>query len=143
MQSSRARCRLCMKSFKLGTMGKKALESHMASEKYKSIISRNQNNTSLGFMDRPRAAQGGSSAATGTTITTPTATNSTQWRISTLHYDISTLLAISHRHSGADVDFVRSTTPLTLRTINNHHSYKSNDRIDNDFKVMFPNSHLW
>jgi hypothetical protein len=25
------------------------------------IISRNQNNTSLGFMDRPRAAQGGSS----------------------------------------------------------------------------------
>jgi hypothetical protein len=32
-------CRLCMKSFKLGTMGKKARESHMASEKHKSIIS--------------------------------------------------------------------------------------------------------
>jgi hypothetical protein len=28
--------------------------------------------------------------------------NSTQRRIATLHYDISTLLAISHRHIGAD-----------------------------------------
>jgi hypothetical protein len=59
-------------------MGKKALESHMASEKHKSIISHNQNNTSLGFMDRPRAAQGGSSAATGMTITTPTASTTVE-----------------------------------------------------------------
>jgi hypothetical protein len=35
--------------------------------------------------------------------------NSTQRRISTLNYDISTLSAISHRHIGADVDYVRST----------------------------------
>jgi hypothetical protein len=30
----------------------------------------------------------------------------------TLHYDISTLLAISHCHIGADVDFARSTASL-------------------------------
>jgi hypothetical protein len=34
-----------------------------------------------------------------------------QRRISTL-YDMSTLLAISHRHIGADVDSVRSTASL-------------------------------
>jgi hypothetical protein len=40
-------------------------------------------------------------------------TNSTQRRISTLNYDISTLSAINHRHIGADVDSVRSAASLT------------------------------
>jgi hypothetical protein len=46
-----------------------------------------------------------------------------QRRISTLHYDISTLLAVSHRHIGADVDFVRSTASLPNSLV--HHREES------------------
>ncbi|KAL6459284.1 hypothetical protein MHYP_G00327560 [Metynnis hypsauchen] len=129
--SCEARCELCRKTFKLGTMGCKALDSHMKSEKHKRYDGARKSNMHIESF----AAIGG-------------LTVSAKNDLSTVNKSVPA--KPSGPATGPQTPFSTFSTAATLKaevlwvlhTISRHHSYTSNDDIHTVFRGMFPDSEL-
>lgn len=128
-----AYCKVCYKTFKLGTMGVKALDSHMSSEKHKSIMERRRScHTLTNFVvsassntteSRNGASRGESSSASGSTSSG--ATNSA---------DI--------REVFGSTDTLKSEVLWVMNTAYRHNSFSSNKKVGQLFAKMFPDSKI-
>ena len=118
--TSEASCSVCCKVFKLGTMGIKAVDSHMMSAKHVAFAKARQQQPAITLFC-PVAS------ATATASTTSESTSSAQPSIQALCGSMPTLKA--------EVIWV-------LKTITSHQSYRSNEGIDSLFRTMFPDSAL-
>lgn len=119
-----ARCKLCKKIFKLGTMGVKAVESHMLSAKHTSAKTRLQTTISH-FFSAPAStstapSQVGLPPATPIITSAPTEVRITFGSTPTLE---------------AEVLWV-------LNTVAKHQSYNGNDGLGEVFRAMFPDSEI-
>lgn len=120
--ASEAYCAICCKVFKLGTMGIKAVDSHMQSAKHVAFAQARQHHPQISdFCTATVSGEGDS----------PTRPQPAQ------------------PHTSSDIRTVCGSTPTlraeviwVLRTVTSHQSYRSNDRIDDLFNAMFPDSML-
>ena len=57
--NTKARCKLCRKTFSLSNMGEPSLKSHAQGKKYQSIIQRSEKNPSvMGFLEEGTSCRG-------------------------------------------------------------------------------------
>lgn len=117
-----ARCFLCKKDIKLGTLGVKALESHAKSVKHQTCIRALQQTRPL-----PVVPQGGSDDATDPPPANPPRPRPPTGRIDQALGSSPTLVA---------------EVLWTLETVARHQSYNSNEGIGEIFKKMFPDSEI-
>ena len=110
-------CTVCKRSFKLGTMGIGAVESHMKSEKHKS-------NATISCQKITNFAA--SSKATGTSYGKPAAALSS-----------TTANSKSLPSAFGGNDTLKAEVLWTFWTVSKHHSYHSNDGIGSLFALMF------
>ena len=129
---SEVRCELCRKTFKLGTMGMKSLDSHMRSEKHQRYVSTRKSTIPIQSYceDSSRPTTTSSTSVVCVTDVQPTAT-----------------APVAKTSSSAFSGF--SPTPTlkaeviwSLQTASKHHSYTSNDGIHEVFRAMFPDSEM-
>ncbi|XP_063740389.1 uncharacterized protein LOC134883765 [Eleginops maclovinus] len=114
-----AQCTLCRKTFKLGTMGHIALNSHMKSAKHTKLVEVRSSQAPIATFCVPPSVQSTSVASATPLQQVP----------------LSGLLCGSTPTLQAEVIW-------TLRTVYEHHSYSSNEGITDVFKCMFPDSQI-
>jgi len=122
-----AYCRVCSKTFQLGTMGVKALDSHMGSVKHKKNYGLQRNRLKMkgyGIMDSYLV----NSEKNQTPTTIPTS--------------CSTSKPDTMRTAFGSTDSLKAEIIWTLRTVVCHQSYNSNDGIQSIFQLMFTDSHV-
>lgn len=118
---SEAYCAVCCKRFKLGTMGIKALESHMQSGKHVAFATARQHQPQIN--DFCTATANGQEGARPQPAEQPQTSS-----------DIRTIFG--------STPTLRAEVIWVLRTVTSHQPYRSNDGIDDIFKAMFPDSVL-
>lgn len=118
--SYEARCMLCKKLFKLGSMGVKAVESHMHSEKHKAAAkSREQT---------PAISQFCSVSQTSAAFPNPAA------RTSITVTDLSTIFGSTAT--------LQAEVMWCLHSVTRHQSYSANEGVGDIFRAMFPDSEI-
>ncbi|XP_073715732.1 uncharacterized protein [Misgurnus anguillicaudatus] len=118
-----ATCKMCRKTFKLGTMGIKVVESHMKSEKHRRYAGIRKSTVPMeSYISAP------------TSISTPPAGSQT----GNVGPNQDVQLSVSSCFSPAGI--LRAEVLWVLHTVSRHLSYKSNDNIHTPFKEMFPGS---
>lgn len=112
-----ARCKICRKDIKLGTMGCKALDTHMKGDKH----------------SRYAASQ-------ATTVPMQTFASTTVTKVSTTPASVSPGLSTSAFATFALTATLKAEILWVLQSITRHHSYTSNDDVGAVFRAMFPDS---
>ena len=111
------RCRFCKKTRNLSNMGKTAIRTHAEGQRHKQLL---KSETERSFASK---------------ITAYTTTNTNE-KTTTVQTAAVSMLDIA----GNSTDALKAEVLWTLRTAYCHHSYKSNDNIDQLFKAMFGDS---
>ncbi|XP_046874041.1 uncharacterized protein LOC124466288 isoform X2 [Hypomesus transpacificus] len=120
-----ARCNLCLKNIKLGTLGVKALESHARAEKHKVAIKCLQRTQPISeFCASPLPSLPSSSSMPGP--------SGLQRNIAAPSNDL--------RATFGSTDTSKAEVLWILHTVTKHHSFNSNSEIGDLFRVMFPDS---
>lgn len=120
------RCILCRKVFKLGTMGIKALETHMQCEKHKAAAENCRKTPGISqfcSVDLTSALPPSAAAC----HTSPSVSASASSDIRTTFGSTATL---------------RAEVLWCLRTVTKHQSYNDNEAVGHIFRVMFPDSEI-
>ena len=129
MAKTIARCELCKKTFKLGTMGCGALDSHMKSEKHQPYLKIQKTNMAI---DPFTAAKRFPNMPALTVSATPSGlTDATSSRP-------TPVTAVTTAFSA----FCMAEVLWVLNTVSHHNSYNSNLNINSVFAEMFPDSEL-
>lgn len=126
-----ARCTLCNKTVKLGTLGVKALESHSQSEKHKTQVKNQQQTPAISSVFAP--ASGASSVSNVALASAPQ---------SAAAAPATTSGIIDLRTTFGSTSTLKAEVLWTLNTVAKHQSYNSNDGIGELFKSMFPDSDI-
>lgn len=113
-----ARCILCKKTFKLGTMGVKAVESHMQCEKHKTAAKSHELTPAISQF---------CVSAPGTAPQTTVAAAATSTDL---------------RAAFGATPTLKSEVLWILNTVVKHQSYNSNEVIGDLFRLMFPDSQI-
>lgn len=106
-----ARCALCKKTIKLGTMGHIALDSHMKAEKHKKYVSSQASSLPISMF------------SSSTSTSQPSSRPST---------------SSNAFGSFANVAALKAEILWVFQTVSRHHSYTSNEDIHLVFQAMFP-----
>ncbi|XP_056439589.1 uncharacterized protein LOC130376758 isoform X1 [Gadus chalcogrammus] len=118
-----ARCTVCKKTFKLGTMGIGAVESHVQSQKHKAYSKARLQPTITSFC----------STASNDVIDNASVATGNPQPVTSMPSD---------RAICGSTPTLRAEVIWVMRTVTSHHSCRSNDGIDDLFKAMFPDSAL-
>lgn len=116
-----ANCIVCRRRFKLGTMGIKAVESHTQSGKHQEYARARGKSSIQGFCSTLPASKDVTVDTEDPQPTTPPS-------------DLRVVVG--------STPTLRAEVIWVLRTVTGHHSFRSNDGIEEVFKAMFPDSGL-
>lgn len=124
------RCIFCKKVLKLGTMGIKALETHMQCEKHKAAAETCRRTPDISQfcsvapssvpLSTAPCLTPASASASSTAVSTPTDIRTTYGATATL----------------------RAEVLWSLHTVTKHQSYNANDAVGDIFRTMFPDSEI-
>lgn len=121
-----ANCIMCRKNFKLGTMGLRAVESHVQSKKHRDDVKARQ---------QPAIASFCSNISTAGNDVSPI-------RLDVMMGNPQPTMSADLRAICGSTPTLRAQVIWVLRTVTSHNSYRSNDGIEEVFKAMFPDSGL-
>ena len=127
--NTKARYKLCRKTFSLSNMGEPSLKSHAQGKKHQSIIQRSEKNPSvMGFWKKEQVAEASTSKESGKPSTL--VMNSSEEHKSSL----LTKFPLTKEHHKAEIIWA-------LKSVTSHF-YNSAHDIADVFKAMFPNSSI-
>lgn len=125
-------CTVCMKTFKLGTMGVRAVESHQISERHnKNLTDRNKMkvNSIMGYVCSTSKTSTQNEPVAGTSSTTTSDS-------------VQSSQKVNIRAAFGTTDTLKAEVLWTLSTVCRHQSYSSNEEIGSLFQLMFPDSEI-
>ena len=119
-EKTMVKCRFCQKAFSIGAMGESALKSHMKGSKHASLAKKHDDTVSqhdASFF--VAAASSGSKDREDVNVKA----QKVQQELSVVKEDV-----------------LKAEILWILRTIEAHHSYRSNEGVSDLFRIMFPDS---
>ena len=128
--NTKARCKLCRKTFSLSDMGEPSLKSHAQGKKHQSIIQRSEKNPSvMGFWKKEQVAEASTSKESGKPSTLVMSSSGEQ------KSSLLTKFPLTKEHHKAEIIWA-------LKSVMSHFSYNSAHDITDVFKAMFPTSSI-
>ncbi|XP_072564979.1 uncharacterized protein [Paramormyrops kingsleyae] len=128
------RCILCKKNLKLGTMGVKALETHMQCKKHKVAAETCRKTPGIYQFCSVEPTTVGLPQSAAASQTSATASASTSSTAISAPADI--------RATFASTTTLRAEVLWCLHTITKHQSYTANEAVGDVFRTMFPDSEI-
>ncbi|XP_060761026.1 uncharacterized protein LOC132870980 [Neoarius graeffei] len=126
-------CSVCKRTFKLGTMGVKALDSHAQSSKHMALLNDKRQTPSVSSVFRP---------AVDVSQLVPSQLPSTAKDGQSVAATVVPSTRVDLRTTLGSTPTMKAEVLWTLHTVAQHQSYNGNEGVSELFKLMFPDSDI-